>query len=52
MNDFEISALVTKGYLTDEVRSDPKAIKAAIEALMSDLVFELEQQAFKSSGSR
>ena len=37
MNDFEISALVTKGYLTDEARSDPKAIKAAIEALISDL---------------
>jgi hypothetical protein len=41
MNDFEISALVTKGYLTDEARSDPKAIKAAIEALISDLAFEL-----------
>jgi hypothetical protein len=41
-----------KGYLTDEARSDPKAIKAAIEALISDLAFELEQQAFKASGSR
>ena len=52
MNDFEISALVTKGYLTDEARSDPKAIKAAIEALISDLAFELQQQTFKASGSR
>jgi hypothetical protein len=39
MNDVEISALVTKGYLADEARSDPKA-------------FELEQQAFRASGSR
>jgi hypothetical protein len=52
MNDVEISALVTKGYLADEARSDPKAIKAAIEALISDLAFELEQQTFRASGSR
>jgi hypothetical protein len=52
MNDFEISALVAKGYLTDEARGDSKAIKAAIEALISDLAFELEQQAIKPSGIR
>jgi hypothetical protein len=52
MNESEISALVTKGYLADEARSDPKAIKAAIEALISDLAFELEQQTFRTSGSR
>jgi hypothetical protein len=52
MNELEISALVAKGYLTDEVRRDPKAIKAAIEALISDLAFELEQQSFNGSGSR
>jgi hypothetical protein len=52
MNEFEISALVVKGYLPEEARSDPKAIKAAIEALVSDLAFELEQQAFIESGSR
>jgi hypothetical protein len=52
MNELEISALVAKGYLTDEVRGDPKAIKAAIEALIADLAFELEQQEFKASGSR
>jgi hypothetical protein len=52
MNDLEISALVAKGYLTEEARRDSKAITAAIEALVSDLAFELEQQAFKASGSR
>jgi hypothetical protein len=52
MNESEISALVVKGYLPEEASSDPKAIKAAIEALVSDLAFELEQQAFKPRGSR
>jgi hypothetical protein len=51
MNDLEILALVTKGYLAGEARNDPKAIKAAIEALISDLAFELGQQAFRASGS-
>jgi hypothetical protein len=40
MNEFEISALVAKGYLPEEARSDRKAIKAAIEALVSDLALE------------
>jgi hypothetical protein len=52
MNQFEISALVAKGYLPEEARSDPKAIKAAIEGLISDLSFELEQQRFNGSESR
>jgi hypothetical protein len=52
MNELEISTLVTKGYLAGEARNDPKAIKAAVEALISDLAFELEQQEFKASGSR
>jgi hypothetical protein len=52
MNDLEISALITKGYLAGEARNDRKAIKAAVEALISDLTFELEQQAFKPSSSR
>jgi len=52
MNEFEISALVAKGYLPEEARSDSRAIKAAIEALVSDLAFELEQQVFMESGSR
>ena len=52
MNEFEISALVAKGYLPEEARSDSKSIKAAIEALVSDVAFELEEQASMESGSR
>jgi hypothetical protein len=52
VNEFEISALVAKGYLPEEVRSDSKAIKLAMEALISDLAFELEQQRFNGSESR
>jgi hypothetical protein len=52
MSDVEITTLVTKGYLAAEARSDTKAIKSAIETLISDLAFELEQQAFRASGSR
>jgi hypothetical protein len=52
MNDLEISALVAKGYLPEETKSDSKAIKSAIETLISDLAFELEQQRFNGSGSR
>jgi hypothetical protein len=47
----EVSALVAKGYLPEEVRSDPKAIKAAIEGVISDMAFELEQGT-TNSGSR
>jgi hypothetical protein len=52
MNDLEISVLVAKGYLPEDARSDNTAIKSAIEALISDLAFELEQQRFNGSGSR
>ena len=52
LNDLEISVLVAKGYLPEETRSDNIAIKSAIEALISDLAFELEQQSFNGSGSR
>jgi hypothetical protein len=47
----EISALVAEGYLPEELRSDPKAIKAAIEGVLSDMGFELEQGT-TNSGSR
>ena len=52
MNDSEIAALVAKGYLAEESRSDPKAIKASIESVISDLAFEVEQERFNGSGSR
>jgi len=52
MNDVEITTLVTKGYLHEEAKSDSQSIKSAIETLISDLAFELEQQAFEANGSR
>jgi hypothetical protein len=48
----EIAALVARGYLPEEARDDPVAIKAAIQGLVSDLAFELEQDKSKGSGSR
>jgi len=39
--------------LPEEARSDPVAIKAAVELVISDLAFELEQERSKrGSGSR
>ena len=48
----ELDALVVRGYLPEEARGDPAAIKAAIEGVISDLAFELEQERSKGSGSR
>ena len=52
VNDGEVAALVTRGYLPEEARGDPAAIKAAIEGVISDLAFELEQERFKGSRPR
>jgi hypothetical protein len=52
VNEGEVAALVARGYLPEEARVDPVAIKAAIEVVISDLAFELEQERFKGSGSR
>jgi hypothetical protein len=52
MNDSEIAALVAGGYLPEEARGDPVAIKAAIEVVISDMAFELEQERSKGSGPR
>jgi hypothetical protein len=38
----DLAALVAKGYLPEKEESDPNAIKAAIEAVISDMAFELE----------
>jgi len=43
---------VAGGYLPEEARDDPVAIKAAIEAVISDLAFELEQERSKGMGLR
>jgi hypothetical protein len=40
----EVGALVARGYLPEEARGDPVAIKVAIEGVISDRAFELEQE--------
>jgi hypothetical protein len=52
VNEDEVGALVTRGYLPEEARGDSEAIKAAVEGLISDTAFELEQETWKASGSR
>jgi hypothetical protein len=52
VNEDEVGALVARGYLPEEARGDAKAIKAAVEGLISDTAFELEQETWKASGSR
>jgi hypothetical protein len=52
VNESEIAGLVAGGYLPEEARGDPVAIKGAIEVVVSDLAFELEQERSKGSGSR
>jgi len=52
VNEGEVAALVAGRYLSEEARGDPAAIKAAIEVVISDLAFELEQDRFKRSGPR
>jgi hypothetical protein len=43
---------VAGSYLPEDARGDLVAIKAAIEIVISDLAFELEQERSKGSGSR
>ena len=52
VNESEIAALVARGYLPQEARDDPVAIKAAIVVVISDLAFELEQERSKGMGLR
>jgi hypothetical protein len=52
VNEGEVAALVAGRYLSEEARGDRKAIKAAIEGLVSDLAFEQEQERPKGSGPR
>jgi hypothetical protein len=52
VSGLEVSALVVRGYLPEEARSDPKAIKAAIEGVISDMAFELQNETTIESGSR
>ena len=39
-----MAALVARSYLPKEASRDPAAIKAAVEGLVADVVFELEAE--------
>ena len=43
VNELELSALILKGYLPEEDRNDAEAIKGAIEGVISDIAFDLQQ---------
>src|SRR4029077_8468094 len=43
VNELELSALIFKGYLPEEDRNDAQAIKAALEGVISDMAFDLQQ---------
>jgi len=51
VNELELSALIFKGYLPEEDRNDAEAIKAAIEGVISDIAFDLQQGTSTRSGS-
>jgi hypothetical protein len=51
VSELEVSALVVKGYLAEEDRNDAQAIKAAVEGVISDIAFDLQQGTSMGSGS-
>jgi len=51
VNELELSALILKGYLPEEDRNDAQAIKAAVEGVISDIAFDLQQGTSTRSGS-
>jgi hypothetical protein len=53
VNEGDVAALVARSYLSEEASRNPTAIKAAIEGLMSDVVFELEtERSTRNHGKR
>jgi hypothetical protein len=51
VNELELSALILKGYLPEEDQNDAQAIKAAVEGVISDIAFDLQQGTPIGSGS-
>jgi hypothetical protein len=49
VNEGEVAALAARGYLPEEARGDPVAIKAAIEVVISDMAFEQQQKTSRGS---
>jgi hypothetical protein len=52
IGDAEISALIERGYLAEEARDARGAATAAIENVISDLVFEVEQEKAREEAAR
>ena len=48
VNESDLEALFARRYLLEEARCDPAAIKAAIEGVIADMVFELEAGRYTS----
>jgi hypothetical protein len=44
VSEGDVAALVARTYLPEEASHDPATIKAAIESVIADLVFELESE--------
>ena len=44
VSEDDVAALVARSYLPKEASRDPAAIKAAVEGLVADVVFELEAE--------
>ena len=52
INQSERDALVVRGYLSEGERDSGKAIKKAIEGVLSDLVFELLSETAERTRAR
>ena len=40
----DLEALIARGHLPEEASQDPAAIKAAIEGVIADMIFEMEAE--------
>lgn len=53
VSETDVAALVARSYLPEGANRDPGAIKAAIECVIGDLVFELEcERATRSQATK
>ena len=52
VNQSERDALVVRGYLSEEDRDNGAAIKKAIEAVLSDIEFEVQSETAERSRAR
>ena len=52
VNQGELDALIVRGHLTEEERGDGAAIKKAIEAVLSDLEFDVQSETAERGRAR